>query len=44
MGCGFCVVVAAADEAAALGTLREHYPDAKRIGRVTDVPRAVVRG
>ena len=33
MGCGFCAVVAAEDEAAALGLLRRHYPAAKRIGR-----------
>ena len=33
MGCGFCVVVAAADEDAALDLLRRHYPEAKRIGR-----------
>ena len=26
MGCGFCAVVAAADEAAALELLRAHYP------------------
>ncbi len=32
MGCGFCCVVAAADEDAALETLRRHYPGAKRIG------------
>ena len=32
MGCGFCCVVAAADEGAALALLRAHYPDAKRIG------------
>src|ERR671918_2126771 len=36
MGCGFCCVVAAGDEAEALELLRSHYPDAKRIGRVTD--------
>ncbi len=35
MGCGFCCVVAAADEAAALELLREHYPAARRIGRAT---------
>ena len=35
MGCGFCVVVAAEDEAAALGLLRRHYPEAKRIGRAS---------
>ena len=33
MGCGFCVVVAAGDEDAALEKLRTHYPQAKRIGR-----------
>jgi len=32
MGCGFCVVVPAGDEAAALERLRRHYPEAKRIG------------
>jgi phosphoribosylformylglycinamidine cyclo-ligase len=35
MGCGFCVVVPAADEAAALGMLRAHYPAARPIGRAT---------
>ncbi len=35
MGCGFCVVVPASDEAAALKLLRTHYPEAKRIGQVT---------
>ena len=35
MGCGFCCVVAARDEDAALELLRRHYPDAKRIGRAT---------
>ena len=35
MGCGFCVVVATDDEDAALGMLRAHYPEAKRIGRAT---------
>jgi phosphoribosylformylglycinamidine cyclo-ligase len=35
MGCGFCCVVAAADEAAALELLREHYPAARRVGRAT---------
>jgi phosphoribosylformylglycinamidine cyclo-ligase len=33
MGCGFCVVVAPEGEVAALGLLRRHYPEAKRIGR-----------
>ena len=35
MGCGFCVVVPAASEEAALALLRAHYPEAKRIGRAT---------
>jgi phosphoribosylformylglycinamidine cyclo-ligase len=43
MGCGFCVVVAAADEGAALGQLRTHYPDAKRIGRAAAGPPRVIR-
>jgi phosphoribosylformylglycinamidine cyclo-ligase len=33
MGCGFCCVVAAGDEEAALRLLRSHYPAARRIGR-----------
>jgi len=43
MGCGFCCVVRAADEAAALELLRDHYPDAKRIGRATDRAGEVLR-
>ncbi len=43
MGCGFCCVVAAADEEEALAVLREHYPDAKRIGRAVDPPALVRR-
>jgi phosphoribosylformylglycinamidine cyclo-ligase len=35
MGCGFCVIVAAEDEAAAVALLRQHYPEARRIGRAT---------
>ena len=42
MGCGFCVVVPAADEEAALALLRAHYPAAKRIGRATAGPAAIV--
>ncbi len=38
LGCGFCCVVAASDEAAALELLRRHHPDAKRIGRVIADP------
>jgi phosphoribosylformylglycinamidine cyclo-ligase len=36
MGCGFCVVVAAGDEEAAVETLRRHYPEARRIGRTVE--------
>ena len=36
MGCGFCCVVGADDEKAALDVLRGHYPQAKRIGRATE--------
>jgi phosphoribosylformylglycinamidine cyclo-ligase len=36
MGCGFCCVVAAGEEEAALGLLRAHYPEAKRIGRAVE--------
>jgi phosphoribosylformylglycinamidine cyclo-ligase len=43
MGCGFCVVVPAADEAAALALLRRHYPGAARIGAAAEGPRAVHR-
>jgi phosphoribosylformylglycinamidine cyclo-ligase len=43
MGCGFCVVVAAADEGAALQLLRAHHPEAARIGLATDGPGEVRR-
>ncbi len=36
MGCGFCCVVAAADEDAALRLLRGHYPAAQTIGRAVE--------
>jgi phosphoribosylformylglycinamidine cyclo-ligase len=36
MGCGFVVVVPAADEEAALDLLRAHYPAAKRIGQAVE--------
>jgi phosphoribosylformylglycinamidine cyclo-ligase len=36
MGCGFCCVVAAADEGGAVELLRRHYPAAKRIGRTVE--------
>jgi phosphoribosylformylglycinamidine cyclo-ligase len=42
MGCGFCVVVAAADEARALELLRSYYPEAKRIGRATEGPPRIL--
>ncbi len=43
MGCGFCVVVPAEDEEAALDLLRSHYPGAARIGRAVEGPRQVRR-
>lgn len=43
MGCGFCVVVAAADEAPALEMLRTHYPGASRIGRADQGPPEIRR-
>jgi phosphoribosylformylglycinamidine cyclo-ligase len=42
MGCGFCIVVPAGDEAAALELLRAHYPGAQRVGRATDGPRRIL--
>lgn len=36
MGCGFCCVVAAADEDEALELLRRHYAGARRIARASD--------
>ena len=42
LGCGFCVVVPAGDEAAALDLLRAHYPAAKRIGRATEGPSRIL--
>jgi len=43
MGCGFCVVIPAADEATALSLLRRHYPAAARIGGVVAGDGAVRR-
>jgi phosphoribosylformylglycinamidine cyclo-ligase len=43
MGCGFCVVVPAADEGAALELLRAHYPGAARIGSAVAGERQVIR-
>ncbi|HEY3492778.1 MAG TPA: AIR synthase-related protein, partial [Solirubrobacterales bacterium] len=42
MGCGFCVVVPAGDEGAALDLLRTHYPTAKPIGRATEGPPRIL--
>jgi phosphoribosylformylglycinamidine cyclo-ligase len=41
MGCGFCVVVPAAQEDEAVALLATHYPDARRIGAVIDGPRRI---
>jgi phosphoribosylaminoimidazole (AIR) synthetase len=43
MGCGFCCIVAAPDEGAALELLRGRYPAAKRIGRATANAGALAR-
>ncbi|MDX6595244.1 MAG: phosphoribosylformylglycinamidine cyclo-ligase [Solirubrobacterales bacterium] len=43
MGCGFCVVVPASDEEAALGLLRGHHPGARRIGMATPGPKQIRR-
>ncbi len=43
MGCGFCAVVPAGDEPAALELLRAHYPAAQPIGRATEGPKEVRR-
>jgi len=42
MGCGFCVVVPASDEEAAMAILRRHYPAARQIGRATSSAGTVV--
>jgi phosphoribosylformylglycinamidine cyclo-ligase len=44
MGCGFCCVVAASDDAAALELLTAHYPAAGRVGRAAGPVGAVRRG
>jgi phosphoribosylformylglycinamidine cyclo-ligase len=36
MGCGFCVVVAPGDEAAALELLAAHHPGARRVGQAVE--------
>jgi phosphoribosylformylglycinamidine cyclo-ligase len=43
MGCGFCCIVAAADEQQAVDLLRPHYSGAKRIGSAVDGPREIRR-
>jgi phosphoribosylformylglycinamidine cyclo-ligase len=43
MGCGFCCVVAAGDEAAALEILRRHHPQARRIGRASSAVGEISR-
>jgi phosphoribosylformylglycinamidine cyclo-ligase len=43
LGCGFCIVVAAGDEEAALDLLRTHYPAAKRIGGAAGGPPEIRR-
>lgn len=43
MGCGFCVVVPAEDEAVALTLLRAHYPGAQRIGAAVAGEKTVRR-
>ncbi len=43
MGCGFCVVVAQADDTAAMKRLQAHYPGAKRVGHTIAGERVVNR-
>jgi phosphoribosylformylglycinamidine cyclo-ligase len=43
MGCGFCCIVAAEHEEAALDLLRRHYPGAKRIGTAVEGPARIRR-
>ena len=44
MGCGMCATVPEADLESALAILTPHYPEARRVGRVTDRTAEVVRG
>ncbi len=44
MGCGFCCIVPATDLEPAVGLLSGSYPEAKRIGTVTDRAGVVERG
>jgi phosphoribosylformylglycinamidine cyclo-ligase len=43
MGCGFCAIVPREDEAAALALLREHHPQAKRVGVAVEGPGGISR-
>jgi phosphoribosylformylglycinamidine cyclo-ligase len=43
MGCGFCCVVAAGEEDAALDLLRAHYPGAERIGCASAAAHEIVQ-
>jgi phosphoribosylformylglycinamidine cyclo-ligase len=43
MGCGFCAVVAAEDEGAALDLLRAHHPGAARVGRAVEGSSEILR-
>jgi phosphoribosylformylglycinamidine cyclo-ligase len=43
MGCGFCVVVAAEDEEAALDLLRAHQSGASRVGRAVEGSSEILR-
>ena len=43
MGCGFCCVVPAADEAQSVALLARHHPGARRIGSVVEGERSVIR-
>jgi phosphoribosylformylglycinamidine cyclo-ligase len=44
MGCGFCVVVPAAQATDAIALLKRHHPGTARIGEVTDAAGTVTRG
>ena len=44
MGCGFCVTVPERDLDEALAVVRSHYPEARRVGTVTDRAGVVSRG
>jgi phosphoribosylformylglycinamidine cyclo-ligase len=43
MGCGFCAIVAAEDEGAALDLLRRRYPDASRVGVAVEGSGEILR-